>query len=101
MSHDHHEETHAHEPVGYGTYFLTWFALVFLTATTVTVAGLHLGGVSVLVALIIASIKASIVVWLFMHMKYEDRGLKLLIIVMLGFLSIMIGLTFTDILFRL
>ena len=100
MSHDHHEETHAHEPVGYGTYFITWFALVFLTAITVTAAGLHLGSISVLTALVIATIKASIVVYLFMHMKYEDRGLKLLILVMLGFLAIMLGLTFTDILFR-
>lgn len=100
MSHDHHEETHAHEPVGYGTYFMTWFALVFLTAITVTAAGLHLGSTSVLVALIIATIKASTVVYLFMHMKYEDRGLRLLIVVMLSFLAIMLGLTFTDILFR-
>ncbi len=100
MSHDHHEETHAHEPVGYGTYFMTWFALVFLTAITVTAAGLHLGSTSVLVALIIATIKASTVVYLFMHMKYEDRGLRLLIVVMISFLAIMLGLTFTDILFR-
>ena len=100
MSHDHHEEAHAHEPVGYGMYFLTWFALVFLTAITVTAAGLHLGRTSVLVALVIASVKASIVVYLFMHMKYEDRGLRLLIVIMLAFLAIMLGLTFTDILFR-
>jgi cytochrome c oxidase subunit 4 len=100
MSHDHHEEAHAHEPVGYGTYFLTWFALVFLTAITVTAAGLHLGRISVLVALIIATVKASTVVYLFMHMKYEDRGLRLLIVIMLSFLAIMLGLTFTDILFR-
>jgi len=44
MSHGHHEEAHAHEPVGYGSYFITWFALVFLTAITVTAAGLHLAG---------------------------------------------------------
>ena len=100
MSHDHHEETHAHEPVGYGTYFMTWFALVFLTAITVTAAGLHLGNTSVAVALIIATVKASIVLWLFMHMKYEDATFHRLILVMLGFFGIMIGLTFTDVLFR-
>ena len=62
MSHDagHHEEAH-HEPTGYGMYFVTWFALIFLTAITVTAAGLHLGNAGVLVALLIATVKASMV----------------------------------------
>jgi len=63
MSHDdHHEAAQHHEPAGYGVYFITWFALVFLTAITVTAAGLHLGRTSVAVALTIATIKASITV---------------------------------------
>lgn len=101
MSHDagHHEAAH-HEPAGYGTYFMTWFALVFLTAITVTAAGLHLGNASVLVALLIATIKASIVLWLFMHMKYEDATFHRLILVVVVALAIFIGLTFTDTLFR-
>ena len=101
MSHDeHHEAAQHHEPAGYGTYFITWFALVFLTAITVTAAGLHLGNTSVAVALIIATVKASIVLYLFMHMKYEDATFHRLLLVMLGFFGIMIGLTFTDVLFR-
>ena len=101
MSHDagHHEAAH-HEPVGYGQYFMTWFALVFLTAITVTAAGLHLGAISVLVALLIATVKASIVLWLFMHMKYEDATFHRLILIMVVALAIFIGLTFTDTLFR-
>ncbi|HKW15381.1 MAG TPA: cytochrome C oxidase subunit IV family protein [Candidatus Krumholzibacteria bacterium] len=99
MSHDDHHEA-AHEPVGYGTYFITWFALVFLTAITVTAAGLHLGATSVAVALVIATIKASIVLYLFMHLKYEDAAFRRLILVMLGFFGIMVGLTFTDVMFR-
>jgi cytochrome c oxidase subunit 4 len=101
MSHDagHHEEAH-HEPAGYGTYFMTWFALVFLTAITVTAAGLHLGNASVLVALVIATVKASVVLYLFMHLKYEDATFHKLILIMLVALGIFIGLTFTDTLFR-
>jgi cytochrome c oxidase subunit 4 len=99
MSHDDQHEV-AHEPVGYGTYFITWFALVFLTAITVTAAGLHLGATSVAVALVIATIKASIVLYLFMHLKYEDAAFRRLILVMLGFFGIMVGLTFTDVMFR-
>lgn len=102
MSHesDHGHEEAAHEPVGYGTYFLTWFALLVLTAITVTAAGMHFGNASVLVALVIAMIKASIVLYLFMHLKYESRMFKRLLLVVIVIMTINIGLTFTDTLFR-
>jgi cytochrome c oxidase subunit 4 len=102
MSHDagnEHEEQ-AHEPMAYGTYFLTWFALLCLTAITVTAAGMHFGGLSVVVALVIAAIKASIVLYLFMHLKYEDAMFHRLLLIMIMALTIFIGLTFTDVLFR-
>jgi len=102
MSHDadHHHDEHPHQPVGYGSYFLTWFALVFLTAITVTAAGLHLGAASVVVALVIALIKASIVLFLFMHLKYEDALFHRLLVIVITVMAVFIGLTFTDTLFR-
>ena len=101
MSHDagHHEESH-HEPTSYGMYFVTWFALIFLTAITVTAAGLHLGNAGVLVALLIATVKASIVLWLFMHLKYEDATFHRLLLIVITTMAIFIGMTFTDTLFR-
>jgi cytochrome c oxidase subunit 4 len=102
MSHDagHHHDEHQHEPVSYGTYFLTWFSLLALTAITVTAAGLHFGGLSVVVALVVATIKAGVVLYLFMHLKYEDATFHRLLLVVIGAMSIFIGLTFTDTLFR-
>jgi cytochrome c oxidase subunit 4 len=103
MSHEvgHSHDDHAqHEPVSYGSYFLTWFSLLALTAITVAAAGMHFGGFSVLVALVIAVVKASIVLYLFMHLKYEDATFHRLIVIMLVALAIFIGLTFTDTLFR-
>ena len=97
---DHEHEEHAHEPAGYGVYFLTWFSLLVLTAITVTAAGMHFGSMSVVVALFIALIKASIVLWLFMHLKYEDAMFHRLIWVVIFAMSVFIGLTFTDTLFR-
>jgi len=99
MSHDLDDAT-AHEPVGYGTYILTWFTLVVLTAITVTAAGMHFGKVSVLVALVIAAIKASVVLMIFMHLKYEPRLFRTMVMIVLIVLAIFIGLTFTDTLFR-
>lgn len=89
-----------HEPVGYGVYFLTWFTLLLLTSITTTAAGLDFGGLSVFVALVIAGIKATIVLYLFMHLKYESTLFHILVFIVVVTLVIFIGLTFTDILFR-
>lgn len=99
MSHD-HDNTTEHEPVSYGTYILTWFTLVVLTAVTVTAAGMNFGKISVLVALLIATIKASVVLMIFMHLKYETRLFKTMVWIVLITLAIFIGMTFTDTLFR-
>ncbi len=58
------------------TYVIIWVMLLALTGITITVAGMHLGRFSTLTALVIASIKASLVLWFFMHLKYEKRLFK-------------------------
>jgi cytochrome c oxidase subunit 4 len=89
-----------HEHSGYGVYLLTWFALLVFTAITVAVAGMQLGKLSVLTALVIASIKATIVLYFFMHLKYERPLYKTMFFVSIGALTIFIGITFFDVLFR-
>lgn len=96
MNDDHTEHEHA----GYDVYVLAWVALLILTAVTVTVAGLHLGKLSVLTAVVIAAVKASLVLYFFMHLKYEKPLFRTMVFVTLGVLAIFIGLTFTDILYR-
>ena len=99
MSHDHDDDAE-HEPGGYGPYFLTWFALLILTVVTVTAAGLDLGDLSVAVALLIATVKVSIVLWIFMHLRHEGRLFHVMLWLTVVTLAIFIGLTFTDVLFR-
>ena len=82
------------------TFVSVWVALLMLTAITVTVAKLNLGALSTLTAIAIASIKAGLVLWFFMHLKYEKRLLKLLLLVPIVTLAVIIGLTFFDISFR-
>jgi cytochrome c oxidase subunit 4 len=86
--------------VGTKTFVLVWAALLTLTATTVTVAKLNLGALSTLTAIAIASIKAGLVLWFFMHLKYEKRLLKLLLLVPIVTLAVIIGLTFIDVWYR-
>ena len=93
---DHTEQEHT----GYDVYILTWVTLLILTAVTVTVAGLHLGKLSVLTAVVIAAVKTSLVLYFFMHLKYEKPLFRTMVFVTIGVLAIFIGLTFTDILYR-
>jgi cytochrome c oxidase subunit 4 len=55
------------------TYFLVFAALMVLTALTVWVAFMDLGFLNTLVALGIAIVKATLVVLIFMHVRYGSR----------------------------
>lgn len=82
------------------TFVIVWACLLALTALTITVAGLHLGNVSTLAAIAIATVKASLVLWFFMHLKYESRLFKILLLVPIITLAVTLGLTFVDIWYR-
>ena len=77
-----------------------WLALLALTALTVGITRVELGGYKVLGALTIACLKAGLVIAIFMHMKYEGRLLRWLLFMALVTLAIFIGLTFFDVLYR-
>jgi cytochrome c oxidase subunit 4 len=57
------------------TYFIVGAALLVLTAITVGASYIDLGSILVnfVVAMLIASVKASLVLLYFMHMKYESK----------------------------
>jgi len=77
-----------------------WLVLLALTALTVGITRLELGGYKVLGALAIACLKAGLVIAVFMHMKYEGRLLRWLLFLALLTLAIFIGFTFFDVLYR-
>jgi cytochrome c oxidase subunit 4 len=85
---------------GYGIYFFVWITLLLFTVITVTVSLMQLGKLSVLSALVIASIKATLVLAIFMHLKYEKRIFKVMFFVTVITLTVFIGMTFFDILYR-
>jgi len=89
------EQTKHHAP-GYGLFIGVWAGLMVLTAVTVEVSTIHLGFLNVVVAMTIASVKASLVVFFFMHLKYENRTLKTMVLVAFVILAIFIGFTFFD-----
>jgi cytochrome c oxidase subunit 4 len=89
-------------PIKPRIYVLVWVGLLILTGITVSMAGMDLGRLSVVVALIIAAVKSALVLNYFMHLKYE-KGLllfKLMIPGILALLVLFIGITFFDVAFR-
>ncbi len=93
------EESKKHH-VATKTFVFVWIALLCLTGITIGAARLELGVWSMAANLLIASTKASLVLWFFMHLKYERRLFKLLLFIPILTISIIIGLTFFDIWYR-
>src|SRR5512139_2236429 len=87
--------------VSSSTYILVWLALMALLAATIAVAkGQLLLKYSVLASLLIASVKAILVLAFFMHLKYEGRFLRGVLLIAIGALTITISLTFIDVWYR-
>ena len=91
---------HTHEPVPYRTFILIWVALLILTVVTIAVSRVNLGALNIWVAMGVASIKSSLVIFVFMHLRQESKLFKIGLLVMLSILAIFIGLTFFDVLYR-
>jgi cytochrome c oxidase subunit IV len=84
----------------YGLYLKVLIFLLILTTLTILAPSIHLSAFTVLVALILASVKAGIVLAFFMHLKLENLLLKILVIMILGIYAAVILLTFSDYFFR-
>jgi cytochrome c oxidase subunit 4 len=89
-----------HHIISYRKLIGVWLALLALTALTVLITRLDLGGYKVLGAMAIACLKAGLVIAVFMHMQYEGRLLRWLLFLTLLTLAIFIGFTFFDVLYR-
>lgn len=107
MGHSHghsHGSSHGHEEVGHvvpiSTFLKVLVALLILTVITVLAAQVDLGKWNIVGALVIASIKASLVILIFMHGMYENKILWVYILIPFVLLAIMIGGVFTDDPFR-
>lgn len=101
-NHDEHNDGHiaeAHHPT-YGVNILVWIGLLSLTAITVAVAGINLGSLALTVALIIATVKSLFVVNFFMHVKFDNKVVKIFIGICLLVFVIVLILTFFDLTFR-
>ncbi len=87
--------SHAHIP-RVRTLVLVWLVLLCLTGTTTGVSYVDLGWMNIVVALLIAVFKASMVAWIFMGVRYTTSLTKLFVAAGLVWLAIMVLLTSSD-----
>jgi len=84
----------------FSTYILVWLGLLLLTVLTVTIASLKLGAFSVYGAILIAAAKSSLVLLIFMKIKYEDKVFKIMVAIVIVMFTVIVSFTFLDIAFR-
>ena len=100
MSANHQQEPHVAK---LSTYYGVFAALVFLTFVTVFISvgfthfGIHLGQYSVVLALLVAGIKATLVGAIFMHLLHEDKLIILILLVSAFFIALFFGMLLLDV----
>ena len=76
--------------------FAVFGALMALTVITVAVAHVHLGEWNLIVAMVIATIKATLVALFFMHLYYDKGFVRITFVTSLLFLSLFITFALMD-----
>ena len=94
-----HLEAQAHT-TPYRTFVSVWLVLLGLTALLVFTARHFHQALSVPAMLTITPLKAGLVFFYFMHLKYEKPFLKTMVLVTLASLILFIGFIFADISLR-
>ncbi len=86
--------------VNYGTYVSVWLTLMVLMALTIAAAGLGLGAISVLTVLAIAGAKSALVLYFFMHLRYEGYLIRFIFFATVMVLVVIIALTYLEVILR-
>jgi cytochrome c oxidase subunit 4 len=77
-----------------------WATLMVCTGLTVFAGSVDLGIFNIVVALLIATIKGTLVVLFFMHLRYSTKLTMVTVVAAIFFLLIMFSLSMTDYLTR-
>jgi len=99
-----HDHAHGHDAHGYGPHHVTstktfvsvLLVLLFLTIITVAASRVDFGSANLLIAMLIASVKAALVIAIFMHVKWDTAINKLVFLSSFLFLSLLLIFTLSD-----
>lgn len=85
-----------HHITPYSTHIFVLLALIFLTVLTVAITWTNLGVWNTTAAMIIAGVKASLVLIYFMHLKFDQKIYRYMVIMVLALFVAVLILTFFD-----
>jgi cytochrome c oxidase subunit 4 len=99
-----HGHGHGHGDHGFGPHHVTpastflnvLVALLFLTIVTVAASRVDFGAANLLIAMLIAAIKASLVIAIFMHVKWDTAINRIVFLSSFLFLSLLLIFTLSD-----
>lgn len=91
------EKTHI---VPYRTFLFVLVGLIALTLTSVAVTQIALGTFTVAIALLIATIKSSFVLRIFMHLKFENKLYTVVVFGVVLLIALVILITLLDYIYR-
>jgi len=86
--------------VSYKVYLITLVGLIALTLISVGVTYIQLANLTIFTALLLASIKSTLVLIYFMHLKFDNRILQILVAAVFILIALVILITFLDYNFR-
>jgi cytochrome c oxidase subunit 4 len=89
-----------HETVGFKTYIITWVTLAILALASLAAAQYHVGELNIVIALTIATVKAVLILYFFMHLRYEGWFFRLALLLPLLVFAFIISFTFLDVVYR-
>ena len=92
--------SHTNHIVPLSAYLGVTGALFTLTIVTVWVAQIDLGGWNVVVALLVAAVKSTLVALIFMHLLYDKKLFLIILLTSILFLAIFIAFTMFDTMHR-
>jgi len=85
-----------HHIIPLRVYIIVFVILLSMTALTVITAQYDFGSFNIILALMIASFKSSLVLLFFMHLYYDNKINLIFILGSVLFLAIFIGITMID-----
>ena len=89
-----------HHIVPYRTFLLVLLALLAFTFLSIGVTSYNLGPLTVITALVLATLKTILVLSYFMHLKFDVKMFGILVFAVLALIGVVIFITFLDYLYR-
>jgi cytochrome c oxidase subunit 4 len=104
MSHHHGHDSHSHNDIShdlghvvpFSVYRNVFVALIVLTVVTVAISRVDFGAMNIVIAMLVASVKAMLVAMFFMHLKYEKPLTWMFAFFPIFLLALLIGGVFLD-----